>query len=599
MHTELNAAAAPAPAAPAAPAALLPAGEEGAELAAKWYAQAAAKGFRDAAHKSVQTQYKLAHMYLKDRADLPAGTAADRKTAGGELLTKVAKSGHPEAPFELAELFKNGKVAAPKGITQLQMAVQWYKKAVEKGHPQACYELGQLYEEMHCTDKGGERVFEEAVRLYRVAARKNNPSALYRLGELYLTGGATPEDAGEQGLRGKRMSAKEAAADCFRRAVDGGNPDAQFMLGRMLVAEETGVVDGKPNYKEAARRFAQAAKQGHTRAMFELARLYVEGFARPEDGTSPDEAAMALYKQAAELGDSSAQYKLAHIYQEAGMKAEAEKLLTDAAKAGHAEALFELAGMYVQGTAAPHRYLNLNSDDAAFLFYTRAAEKKHSQACYELGCIHEKRYFDRKNEADLTEAVRLYRVADEKGNAPAQYRLGELYRKGYSKPEGADEQGAREETKRLLAQASRQGHKHAQFQYGRMLLEDATEIADKQTAANLLIDAATTTKDRVLQYQLGVLYRDSEAGTENLRRAFDKKAMRWFKKAVNQRYVPSITALGWMYDAGRGGLDSMDVSRREAVKYYKQAKDDEYARSRLDVLTSAGYVDVATDEEAN
>lgn len=88
-------------------------------------------------------------------------------------------------------------------------------------------------------------------------------------------------------------------------AGSGGNPDAQVLVGHILVRGESGLTDDR----DAAKWFLKAAKQGHTDGMVALGEL---GLAN-QGGLTPSDARNWL-EQAANKGRTDAMRALADIY---------------------------------------------------------------------------------------------------------------------------------------------------------------------------------------------------------------------------------------------------------------------------------------------
>lgn len=94
-----------------------------------------------------------------------------------------------------------------------------------------------------------------------------------------------------------------AAFELYWQAAHGGDAEAQFCVGAMLVNGD-GVT---PNPAQAVPWYTQAAKQGHMKAAFNLADLYELG----AEGVTPDLPSAAFwYQRVADRGDVEAQLRL-------------------------------------------------------------------------------------------------------------------------------------------------------------------------------------------------------------------------------------------------------------------------------------------------
>lgn len=133
---------------------------------------------------------------------------------------------------------------------------------------------------------------------------------------------------------------------------------------------------------------------------------------------------------------------------------------------------------------------------------------------------------------DYSEAVRLYGLAAELGDASAQFKLGELYDAGERIPYNPAE------ALRLYRLAADQGNAEAQF-------------------------------------SLGAMYDDGRGGlAEN-----EEEAVRWYLLAAEQGYAKAQTYLGIMYQYGKGVPQHYGL----AVRWYRAAADQRFAQAQFDL----------------
>ena len=179
----------------------------------------------------------------------------------------------------------------------------------------SCYDLG-----MHVKPDG-----KESIRWLTKAANQGYVPAEYELGRIYLYGRGIPVDyaqalnwegkAAEQGdpraqrdlafmyERGFGMTADPAqAAEWNRKAAMQGNAEAQLHLAKGL---DDGVGVSKDR-EEARRWYAKAAQQEQMGAQLELARQSAG------QGNCP--VAVHWYEEAAGHGEAQAMYELARLY---------------------------------------------------------------------------------------------------------------------------------------------------------------------------------------------------------------------------------------------------------------------------------------------
>ncbi len=129
---------------------------------------------------------------------------------------------------------------------------------------------------------------------------------LILLSLLFTAGNAVAGDLRAGQLAWKRGDYATAIKTLLPHA-DGGDPEAQFAIGRMH-AWGHGV---KKNNIEAVFWFRMAARQGHKEAQASLAKRYIGG----KRGVPQDYALAAKwYKKAAEQGHVEAQFGLGQLY---------------------------------------------------------------------------------------------------------------------------------------------------------------------------------------------------------------------------------------------------------------------------------------------
>lgn len=235
--------------------------------AAKWYRQAAEKGYTGA-------MVGLGILYAEG-----TGVAEDAKEAL-RWYRKAVEKGNADAMLELGKMYENGQ-----GVSENQKeALAWFRKAAEKGHGGAMYELGMRLAE----GEGVKSDVEEGVQWYQKAAEKGVADAMLLLGEIY-----------EEGRKGIAANPDEAVR-WYEEAVNKGNSDGMFRLGLMFL-------DGKgvdSNPEEAVYLFRQAAKKRHGDAMFFVGWMHADG-----QGVSQDWKAAAdwVFKALAEGSNEALQ----------------------------------------------------------------------------------------------------------------------------------------------------------------------------------------------------------------------------------------------------------------------------------------------------
>jgi localization factor PodJL len=156
---------------------------------------------------------------------------------GSKALIEAASAGDPDASYEVAIRFAQGRNAAP----DLAMAAAWLDRAARAGLAPAQFRLGSMYEK----GLGVRKDVAEARRLYVAAAAKGHAKAMYNLAVLYAGGiDGAPDFV--------------AAAEWFRKAAAYGVVDSEYNLG-ILYARGSGV---ERDLAESYKWFALAAKAG-------------------------------------------------------------------------------------------------------------------------------------------------------------------------------------------------------------------------------------------------------------------------------------------------------------------------------------------------
>lgn len=197
-----------------------------------------------------QSQYDLALLYLDDRG-------ADLKKSEREAfkwLMKAAEAGHIKAQTKLGELYEVGR-----GVEQdTNQAVRWYKKAADAGDAQA----------------------RRALEFLPYDDSQLDESPLAKAEDLY-----------------KKREFKAALA-AFEPLAKEGNPQAQYMFGRMHLNAQGVTRD----YVAALEWTTKAAEQGHAKAMYSLGLYYRNGWGVEKDLKTAAE----WFSKAASLGDPDA-----------------------------------------------------------------------------------------------------------------------------------------------------------------------------------------------------------------------------------------------------------------------------------------------------
>lgn len=152
-----------------------------------------------------------------------------------------------------------------------------------------------------------------------------------------------------------------------------------------------------------------------------------------------------------------------------------------------------------------------------------------------------RQYSDRELDTASTNQLR---VLAEKGNAEAQYRLGNIY--------DCTQHSVKDckEAVRLLRLAAMQGHAQAQFRLGFLL---SIGVPDGGVPKNLKdglkwMQLAAAQGIPMAQFNVAYAYHDGLGTVQNY-----AEAMRWSKLAAKQGLPNAQVYLGRMYEKGEGG----------------------------------------------
>ncbi|UOO38009.1 SEL1-like repeat protein [Oscillospiraceae bacterium CM] len=140
-------------------------------------------------------------------------------------------------------------------------------------------------------DDADETERRNAVMLLLRKADGGNSDAAYAVGKLLMDEGIMQKDAPK-------------ALDYFRTAADAGNSYAMYQLGKRSITGE----DAPKNASDALCWFASAAEQGNAAAQYALGKLYLSGADVPKDM----KAALLWFTRAAEQGNQYAQFFVDH-----------------------------------------------------------------------------------------------------------------------------------------------------------------------------------------------------------------------------------------------------------------------------------------------
>jgi TPR repeat protein len=204
-----------------------------------------------------------------------------------------------------------------------------------------------------------------------------------------------------------------------RKASTLNHPGAMYRLGVAELNGELGINKNPRDGVKWLKRAAEASTVEYPHALHELALLHERGI---ENVVFVDlEYAVTLYAQAADLGYAPSAFRLGECYEYGKLNCPQDAALsihyyTIAAQQGHREACFALTAWYLVGS--PN--VLPQSDEQAYLWARRAAEKELPKAEYAIGYFTEVGIGIPKN---TEEAMEWYKKAARHGDKRAIQRL--------------------------------------------------------------------------------------------------------------------------------------------------------------------------------
>lgn len=228
-----------------------------------------------------------------------------------------------------------------------------------------------------------------------------------------------------------------------------------------------------------------------------------------------EDEALALLTHAAAENEGAAFYELGNYYFADAKSAEQlEQVLnyyTQGAQLGHADAMNNLADMYLNGEGTTVDYTQ------AFHWFERAASLGVVEAMFTLGLIHEQGL---GVPVDETEAYKWYECSADEGYEEAQYRIGSIYFEGLLQVKQDYEQAFT-----WFMRAASQYQLDAIYNVG-YCYEHGFGVEKSQHEAIRYYKQASLLGDYDAKINLATLYEDIDA----------VEAEKWRQAAENQRY---------------------------------------------------------------
>ena len=362
--------------------------------------------------------------------------------------SKAARAGIAEAKIGAARMLRYGK---PNVRQNPEQAFAYYKDAAQEGIPEAM--LG--YGEMLFRGEAGEENKEEGLKWIVKAEEADYLPAFMICGKLL-----SQPDCNDDELK--------QAAEAFQKAVNAGNSEAKYLLGKMKIKGRgipKTVTGGMTLIKEAS-------KEGYVPAIHSMGVAYRES----KNGVKKNlKRSLECFTKAAEQNYTPSIYELGYMYEKGiGCKVDMDKAIEfykKASEAGHGKAQFNLALIYHEGE---RKYRNI---EEAIRLYKLACDNEVPDAYYNLGLMY---YRGKYIEKDREKARVLIEKAADGGVANAQFWAFEL-----------DFEHNRDKAIQYLTNSANNGNGKACYILGTYYYDGKFVEKDPKKAAEYLAKATT------------------------------------------------------------------------------------------------------------
>ncbi|MFC1580142.1 SEL1-like repeat protein [Thermodesulfobacteriota bacterium] len=256
------------------------------------------------------------------------------------------------------------------------------------------------------------------------------------------------------------------------------------------------------------------------------------------------------FRKAVAQGHAEAQYQLGGMYTKGkGVAKDDQKafqLIQAAAAQGHPGAQRAVGWCYQEGQGVAQDY------DQALKWYRKAADQGEKWAPYRLGLM----YSDGRGVSqNYKKAAEWYRKAAALGAASAQYNLGLYYELGRGVPKDYGE------AVKWYRKAARQGNARAQNDLGSMCRKGWGIAQDDAEAVKWYRKAAKKGNAKG-QANLGFMLLKGLGVSKDY-----KAALKWFQRAASNGNIVSLYNIGKMYENGWG----VEKNEKSAKDYYQRA----------------------------
>lgn len=306
----------------------------------------------------------------------------------------------------LGELYLVGSSAAPRNLTK---AKELFEEAADVGEPDAQYNLAILYANMPVENDELRRNEALAVLYLYAASTAGHPGALMAMGYRHLHGYGVPQACTTAALNyidvakgvasiyssgmpqavelvrlnlpsKDRKVLSSSELNLFVQIATSGDSTVAAAIGKRYLL---GIEGFKQDFQKAKQYLKLAANRQHAGALALLGYIYCLGLGTPVNL----DTAYAYFVTAASHNDPLGHNGLGYIYFR-GTNAQGRNLklafthFNESAYGGSSDGMFNLASMYLTGTAVQESF------QKAVLYYTQALDRGHTPAAYSLAVMH-------------------------------------------------------------------------------------------------------------------------------------------------------------------------------------------------------------------
>jgi TPR repeat protein len=327
--------------------------------------------------------------------------------AAEKYFDLASKNDCAEGLIHLGDMYFEGTIYKKDTTLARQKYQQCRKLLLADGSQRATRfaALGDLFLDQRAGTVDEEKAFDN----YRRSAEAGFSYAMFRLGNCYENGTGVAQN-------------ESKAFEWYQKAEDLGDPLGIYYLGS---AYERGIGVAKDPI-QAMRLYKTGANlYNESNCMYSLGIIYYYGTADPPIHKNVDQG-MEWLEKAADNGNAQAQFELAYLYQEGSSGAprdfnKAVSLYQKSADQDYSPAQYFLAQLYLQGFGVK------KDSDKAFALLQKAAAAGYVDAMNTLGVLYDTGEGTSVND---TEAVKWYRKAALNNHAQAQANLAYMFEMG-------------------------------------------------------------------------------------------------------------------------------------------------------------------------